>query len=332
VRAVLTQLAVILVTLAAAELVLRLIDLRFLRDGARPGYEFVYRYDPDLGWAPVPNAGAELTGSRTVSVKNNSIGLRDIEHDRGGSPKILFIGDSFTWGFDVETRDRFTEILRARLPQATIVNAGVPGFGTDQEYLLLARIWDRVKPDIVVLIYCSDNDRADNSTNMRYDGYYKPYLVQAPDGRWAFRGQPVPKSRRVYFGDNWLVRNLWLARVAVAAWVQVAVPRIYVPDPTEHLVAMMRDLVVARGARFLVGVQSRRRDARIGPFLDAQGIANTSFDGAESFDDFGWHWTPKGQAYVADTLLALFARNAIALGQPMRDPDAAARHRGAPAR
>ncbi len=329
--AALTQLAVILVTLAATELVLRLIDLRFLRDGARPGYEFVYRYDRDLGWAPVPNASAEFTGSRTVSVKNNSIGLRDIEHDRGGRPRILFIGDSFTWGFDVETRDRFTEILRQKLPQATIVNAGVPGYGTDQEYLLLEKIWDAVKPDIVVLIYCSDNDRADNSTNMRYDGYYKPYLAQAPDGRWAFRGQPVPKSRRVYFVDNWLVRNLWLARVAVSAWVQVAVPRIYVPDPTERLVAMMRDLVVARGARFLVGVQSAEHDRRISPFLDAQGIPNTSFDGAESFADFGWHWTPKGQAYVADTLLALFARNAVAMGRPARDQDSAAPRRDAQA-
>src|SRR5690242_18628209 len=102
-RGLLTQLAILLVTLAAIELVLRLLDLRFLRDGARPGYAFVYRYDSDLGWAPVPNARAAFTGSRTVDVQNNSIGMRDIEHGRGGSPRILFVGDSFTWGFDVET-------------------------------------------------------------------------------------------------------------------------------------------------------------------------------------------------------------------------------------
>ncbi len=310
-RGLLTQLAIIVVTLAATELVLRVLDLRFLRDGARPGYAFVYRYDADLGWAPVPNARAAFTGSRTVEVRNNSLGLRDIEHDRGGRQKILFIGDSFTWGFDVETKDRFTEILRARMPQADIVNAGVPGYGTDQEYLLLEKIWDAVRPDIVVLIYCSDNDRFDNTQNIRYDGYYKPYLAQAADGRWEFRGRPVPKSRRVYFVDNALVRNSWLARVAVSAYVEVTVPRITVPDPTERLVAMMRDFVAARGARFLVGVQSREHDPRIGPFLDAQDIPNTSFDQAESFDDFGYHWTPKGQAFVADRLLALFARSGI---------------------
>ncbi len=327
-RGLLAQLLVLVVTLAATELVLRVLDLRFLRDGARPGYAFVYRYDPDLGWAPVPNARAEFTGSRTVSVQNNSIGLRDIEHDRGGRPRILFIGDSFTWGFDVEAKDRFTEILRTRLPQADIVNAGVPGYGTDQEYLLLAKIWDQVRPDVVVLMYCSDNDRDDNSTNMRYDGYYKPYVEKTPDGRWVFRGQPVPKSRRVYFVDNWLVRNVWLARVAVSAWVQVVVPRIYVPDPTEHLIATMRDFVAARGAKFFVGVQSREHDPRITPFLDAQDIPNASFDGADSFDDFGFHWTPKGQVFVAEGLLRLFDRNDVARAQPARDGNAAAQVHG----
>ncbi len=324
VRGLMSQLLVALITLGVIEVVLRMLDLRFLRDGARPGYAFVYRYDAALGWAPVPNASAAFTGSRTVEVRNNSVGLRDIEHDRGGRPKILFIGDSFTWGFDVEAKDRFTEILRARMSQADIVNAGVPGYGTDQEYLLLEKLWDRVAPDVVVLMYCSDNDRSDNSTNMRYDGYYKPYLVQTPDGGGEFRGQPVPKSRRVYFVDNWLVRNSWVARVAVSAWVAATVPRLDVPDPTEHLVTMMRDFVAARGAKFMVGVQSRAHDPNIGPFLDAQKIPNTSFDGAEIFDDFGYHWTPKGQATVAEGLLAFLSRNGIVEAGAVRAADGAA--------
>ena len=72
-RELLRQLAVILITLAAIELVLRVADLRFLRDGARPGYAFVYRYDADLGWAPVPNASSEFTGSRCLPVSGCSV-------------------------------------------------------------------------------------------------------------------------------------------------------------------------------------------------------------------------------------------------------------------
>jgi hypothetical protein len=95
-----------------------------------------------------------------------------------------------------------------------------------------------------------------------------------------------------------------------------------VPDPTEHLIAMMRDFVQARGAKFLVGEQKREHDPKIGAFLDAQGIAHTVFDAAESFDDFGFHWTPKGHVAVADALLVLFARSGIAGAQAALEADA----------
>src|SRR5262249_41455967 len=187
-------------------------------------------------------------------VANNSLGLRDIEHERGRKPSIMFLGDSFVWGFDVEAKDRFTELLRQKMPGTDIINAGVPGYGTDQEYLLLRRIWDKLEPGVVVLMFCSDNDRDDNSQSSRYDGYLKPYLVQAADGKFAFAAQPVPKSRRAYFADNWWVRNIWLARVAVSVYVELKYPRIDVPDPTERLVGMIRDFVEQHGAKFAVGI------------------------------------------------------------------------------
>src|SRR5262249_42895445 len=132
-----------------------------------------------------------------------------------------------------------------------------------------------------------------------------------------------PKSRRVYFADNALVRNVWLARVAVSVWVQAAIPRITVPDPTEHLVTMMRDLAKARGAKFLVGVQSREHDPRISPFLDAQNSPNSAFDEAAISGAFGFHWTPNGHVPVAESLQALFARNGIAGAEQPGDAKAA---------
>ena len=119
-------------------------------------------------------------------MQHNSLGLRDIEHNAERRPNIMFVGDSFVWGYDVEARDRFTERLREQLSSARIINAGVPGYGTDQEYLLLNRIWNVTRPDVVVLIFCSNNDRADNSSNLRYAGYLKPYFDEAPmaPGAW----------------------------------------------------------------------------------------------------------------------------------------------------
>jgi len=308
-REVLVHLAVFAAVLAASELILRTVDLRELRDSYEPGRALLFSHDAELGWAPIPNASAMFTGTRTVTVRNNSLGLRDVEPAPAHKPTVLFVGDSFVWGYDVEANERFTDLLRAKLPAARIVNAGVPGYGTDQEYLLLARIWNAINPDVVVLMFCTGNDRADNSSNMRNGGYYKPYLARAGDGAWHFAGQPVPWSRHVYFHDNALVRNLWLARAAVTGFVQLAHPEIELPDPTERLVAMMREMVETRGAKFLVGLQYH--EALLEAFLRARGIPSIAFDGAPTYPSDGFHWTPEGHAVVAQRLMPLLAAAGI---------------------
>src|SRR5262245_39676170 len=252
-RAVAIQLLILIVTLSVAEVVLRVIDLRYLR-AHRVGADRIYNYDAELGWFPVPNSDVSFTGIRTIRVRHNSLGLRDIEHDTSPKPTVAFVGDSFVWGYDVEQNVRFTEVLRAKLPHQRIINAGVTAYGTDQELLLLRRLWDRIKPDVVVLMVCVDNDRKDNTVNTRQDGPYKPYF-DATHG--AFKGIPVPWSRHLYFADNWLARNSWVVRVAVSAYVLIAHPQVTVPDPTERLIGMVQEFVESKGAKFLVGLQFR---------------------------------------------------------------------------
>src|SRR5258707_10792850 len=120
-----------LATLAAIEIILRVIDLRILREGTSER-SLTYRYDAELGWAPVPNSSSVVTTARTIHAQHNSLGFRDIEFERSARPTILFLGDSFVWGVDAEANERFTDLLRDRLPSLTIVNAGVSGYGTDQ--------------------------------------------------------------------------------------------------------------------------------------------------------------------------------------------------------
>jgi hypothetical protein len=48
-------LVVALATLAAIEIVLRVADLRILREG-NSERSLTYRYDAELGWAPIPNS------------------------------------------------------------------------------------------------------------------------------------------------------------------------------------------------------------------------------------------------------------------------------------
>ena len=298
-----------LATLVALETALRVADLRILREGASER-SLTYRYDAELGWAPVPNSSSVVTTARTIHVQHNSLGFRDVEFERDARPAMLIIGDSFVWGVDAEVNERFTDLLRSRLSSTTIVNGGVSGYGTDQEYLLLRRIWATIQPSVVVLIYCTDNDRLDNGTNVRYDGYQKPYFATAADGSLVLRGQPVPKSRQLYIKEDWLVRHSWLVRLAVFAYVQLRHPQVYVPDPTERIVSKIREFAEAHGARLVVGLQ--RSDGKMMQHLQAERIPFVTFDGAETYGSkYGAHWTPAGHRLVAERLLELLAENKI---------------------
>jgi hypothetical protein len=311
VRSVGISLAMGIATLAALEIFLRVADLRELRQGVSER-SLSYRYDPELGWAPIPSSTSTVTNARSIHVRHNSLGLRDIEFSLDDRPTIMFLGDSFVWGLDAEADERFTDLLRPRIPNYKILAAGVSGYGTDQEYLLLQRLWPKVRPSVVVLIFCSQNDRLDNSTNIRYEGYQKPYFATAPDGSLVLTGQPVPKSRQQYFREDRWVRNLWLARLVADVYVMLRHPLLNVPDPTERLVSKIRDFVEANGARFLVGLQFR--DPGLIRHLEASRIPFVNLEGADAYpgDGSGAHWTPEGHKTVAERVLGLLSENGIA--------------------
>ena len=304
-RGSLVYAAIILVTLGVCEVVLRIRDPSILRV-VRDEKNLLYRYDSELGWFPKPNSTGKFTATLTVDTRHNSLGLRERELGSAAKTTILVLGDSFVWGYDAEENERFTDILQHDLPSERIVNAGVSGYGTDQEYLLMRRLWDRINPNVVVLVYCVNNDHLDNSSNKRYEAY-KPYYVLAPGGGGEFKGIPVPQSKRYLFINDWLARNSLVVRLVVSLYLSLARPEIHVPDPSEQLIVMTRQFAERHGAKFLVGLQDR--DPELEAFLGAQGIPYASFAGAEHYPSNGEHWTPQGHALVAKRLMALLAEN-----------------------
>jgi hypothetical protein len=295
-RAIALQAGLVLLTLAGLELFLRIADFREVRL-IDEQFRLPYQHDPELGWYPIPG---KITpqGDRI-----NSIGLRDVELAPGQGPTIMIVGDSFVYGLGVKAEERFSERLRERWPSARIVNAGVAAYGTDQEFLLLKRLWPRIEPDIVVLIVCVDNDHDDNSTNSRHGHTLKPYLTKV-DGKWTFVGPPLPLGQQYYFYNSWLAQHSALVRYAIVGYMYARYRAVSVPDPTAQLVGMMRDFVEARGAKFLVGLQ--REDSDLEPFLAAQKIPYTRFDQAAVVPGDN-HWSPEGHLTVAERLMALLA-------------------------
>src|SRR5262249_28913347 len=148
-----------------------------------------------------------------------------------------------------------------------------------------------------------------------YEGYQKPYFVIGADGQPVLKGQPVPLSRQQYFKDHWLVRNIWLARIAASVYLKIMHPVVFVPDPSEKLVGLIRAFVEGNGAKFLVAVQGR--DDNLARYLEQGKIPFVSLEGAAAYPGagIGGHWTPEGQAFVSERIFKLLAENNIAAAE-----------------
>ncbi len=108
-------------------------------------------------------------GEYKVKVKINRNGLRDkkIPIRKGNTEKrILILGDSFPEGIHVELMETYPKVLEQELKSKgynnfTVINAGVAGYSTIHEYLLLKNKGLDYNPDIVILSFFM-NDVSEN--------------------------------------------------------------------------------------------------------------------------------------------------------------------------
>ena len=199
----------VFIAMAFLEIVLRLVpdnkNARMMRgqDRLRRDNEFAfYEYDKFLGWKNKSLAeGPFVMPSSKTHVKINSKGLRDSEYayeKEAGLTRILILGDSFTWGYGVEKKEIFTEKLEKMLgANFEVINAGVTGYGTDQELIFLEREGLKYHPDIVILAFASNDFMQDNVSD--FLGYYpKPYFILS-DGGLRTANFPLPEID----GNSW---------------------------------------------------------------------------------------------------------------------------------
>ncbi|MBF0483619.1 MAG: SGNH/GDSL hydrolase family protein [Candidatus Omnitrophica bacterium] len=123
-------------------------------------------YDPLLGWS-----GKKLFGDLKTS-----------------KSRIMVLGDSFTQGNGVPEEFMYYQPL-ARAFNAELFVYGAYGFGTLQEYLVLDKYIDEVKPDLILLQFCY-NDFINNSWVLEENSFQnnnlmiRPYLI---DGKIEYR-------------------------------------------------------------------------------------------------------------------------------------------------
>jgi hypothetical protein len=144
-----------------------------------------YDLDPELIYRMRAHTNVSWRSDEFVETSHtNALGMRgaEIEAKRPGETRILALGDSFTYGHGVQDAESYPAVLeallRARGHDVSVLNAGVPGYNTDQSYAYFTHVGIGLAPDLVILgVHCSDVS----------DNYESP-LYDVADGRLVARG------------------------------------------------------------------------------------------------------------------------------------------------
>jgi len=175
------------------------------------------RYDPELGWAPIPNIHLQDMYGPGVSLRTNSQGFRGT-HDHNeavppGKRRIICSGDSVTFGYGVDDGNAWCRLLATIDPRLETINMGLPGYGVDQAYLWYKRDAGRFQHHVHLFAPITDNFRRMQSS--KWLGYGRPFLV-VEGGRLEVTNVPVPSdSYRLPWWTE-VRRHLWSLRSAEA--------------------------------------------------------------------------------------------------------------------
>ena len=153
---------VVLVCLLAAELILRRwfpLDNVVLQADTR----YLYKFIPNSRQLIRP---VTASGAPTVLITVNSQGRRGELLAKDQKHRVMVYGDSFIAALNTPLKQTFVsqleQLLSAKFPQPVqVINAGVPGYGPDQESLVMEDEIDSIKPNLVVFALYSGNDFGD---------------------------------------------------------------------------------------------------------------------------------------------------------------------------
>ncbi len=310
-RKVLLALASLTLATVMAETGLRALNL-FPPPPAMPVPRFPELYWPDsgLGYTLWPSRHTTyrypLRSQRQLSVVSNASGFRNREFDEPDSrPRVWMFGDSFVFGDGVEAADRLTEVIERIEPRWRIDNMGMTGWGLDLMVRAFERFSSRLKPDLVVLAFYTDDF---HRLGPRFAGQGYPLRrFELVGGRLEDRPYP-PLS-------PW--RQFRLVRAVGAVEYQFTRDRLDLHEALLNRLQKNRSnvpivVVFLPGRADTDEDKSHRRflekwcrDAAV-PFLDLTDVIHRG--GAAVFIPGNPHWNEKGHA-LAGTAIHAFLRD-----------------------
>lgn len=168
-------------------------------------HETIFRYDSLLGWTTLTNRVNLFYGTNAT---HDSFGLRinSAAIDTDNKPiRIVTLGDSFTYGDEVNDSSTYPAQLQTLLHNSKVYNLGVSGYGIDQMLWRLQNHIARIRPHIVIVSpIAEDIGRA----NSNYFCFFKPYY-HLENGQWKLithhMQSPDEVEKKYYFRSKFLM-------------------------------------------------------------------------------------------------------------------------------
>ena len=164
-----------------------------------------FRYDPDVGYTFIPNLKLRILHEvGGYLLRTNALGFREDNTPSatpGARPRVFVFGDSYTAGDGVSNGQRFSDLMKMLVPELEFFNFGLPGTGTDQQFIAFEKFAAPLSCDLVVVCVLVENIRRIVS---RFSPVYgaegitcfqaKPYF-SLEDDALVRHNHPVPEGR-----------------------------------------------------------------------------------------------------------------------------------------
>ena len=276
------------------------------------------------------------TGDFDVAVRINRHGLRDDKDvSQATGDDIIVIGNSFAWGWGVESARRFSDLVQARTG-TRVFNVTTPGdLETDFRLLQYARELGAHPPRLVIVALGMENDIRLYNTGR---GRPEALAPESPTGwgwladqRRALSRWLAERSAAYVLAVTAIHRTPWLQALAVQAGFIVPnldgmSKNVYSPEKIDASVRKLQE--IAQGQKMLV-VLIASRGLWVGPNAAVEDLVHRSL--ASALDDRGFdvldlralfeaggaplqyhfandgHWKERGHAVAAQAIAARLA-------------------------
>lgn len=221
-------------------------------------------------WRNKPNfRGRFIQPEFNIEIRTNSQGLRDHEYSpekASDTFRILTLGDSFTFGYGVETEETYAKVLEKLLNRRAelkyeVLNGGVIGYNTFHELRYLKESGLALHPDLVVIGFTAGTYMGGPSGSDLFANLHHREVFETPSSPGA--------GDRLKF---WLVRHSHLYHFVQARFWNWSASKTYAESAndgaadaaryaddlaqawsiTKDIFKDMRDLAAPQGARMSI--------------------------------------------------------------------------------